>query len=338
LTLMNASWKHMVLVLGVVLALTGRGQVWGQTDLIGTDVTSDTSQTNPDLKKYMPFVLVPLIGKATVIFPGQSPIKVSKDDLGDLIGNYVENLSNQLSPDNVLESIGNSATGAFSGIKDELSDEVSNLIGEQEDKIMQGISDKIAQLAASIADVGTTPAGEVERLKKMVAEGYSNQQKITYQTLKVDYAWKKAHTSLSPEFCAYYKELNIKGLFDAIQKHTNSLSQLLSSPVFTAQEQKGYQSLIKSTAQTNDLAAAVNIVCNVGSDGKGTAVSWMAQGERMDILDQSAVAIKKRLEDIGGLRDELRRIYVYRIGKQQSDEFKQRSFHQKSGLNHVYAN
>jgi|GEM_PF-4403587 len=335
---MNASWKHMVLVLGVVLALTGRGQVWGQTDLIGTDVTSDTSQTNPDLKKYMPFVLVPLIGKATVIFPGQSPIKVSKDDLGDLIGNYVENLSNQLSPDNVLESIGNSATGAFSGIKDELSDEVSNLIGEQEDKIMQGISDKIAQLAASIADVGTTPAGEVERLKKMVAEGYSNQQKITYQTLKVDYAWKKAHTSLSPEFCAYYKELNIKGLFDAIQKHTNSLSQLLSSPVFTAQEQKGYQSLIKSTAQTNDLAAAVNIVCNVGSDGKGTAVSWMAQGERMDILDQSAVAIKKRLEDIGGLRDELRRIYVYRIGKQQSDEFKQRSFHQKSGLNHVYAN
>ena len=335
---MNASWKHMVLVLGVVLALTGRGQVWGQTDSTGTDVTSDTSQTNPDLKKYMPFVRVPLIGKATVIFPGQSPIKVSKDDLGDLIGNYVENLSNQLSPDNVLESISNSATGAFSGIKDELSDEVSNLIGEQEDKIMQGISDKIAQLATSIADVGTTPAGEVERLKKMVAEGYSNQQKITYQTLKVDYAWKKSHTSLSPEFCAYYKELNIKGLFDAIQKHTNSLNQLLSSPVFTAQERKGYQSLIKSTAQTNDLAAAVNIVCNVGSDGKGTAVSWMAQGERMDILDQSAMAIKKRLEDIGGLRDELRRIYVYRIGKQQSDEFKQRSFHQKSGLNHVYAN
>jgi hypothetical protein len=299
---------------------------WGQ----------DTTGTSPDMSQYMPIVDVPLVGKATVIFPGQPPQKVSKDDLGDVIGNYVENLSNQLSPDNVLGSITSDLTGYFSSIKDELSDEISNLIGEQEDQIMSGISDKIAQLASSIADVGTTPAGEVERLKKMVADGYSAQQKITYQTLKVDYAWKKSHTTLSPEFCSYYKELNIKGLFDAVKAHVQSLNTLLSSPVFTARERQGYQTLIKSVGDTKDLAAAVNIVCNLGSNGRGTTVSWMAQGERMDVLDQSATDIKKRLEAIGGLRDELRRIYVYRIAKQQSEEFKHGSFQKKSGLNHVY--
>lgn len=299
---------------------------------------STDSTGTPDMNQYMPIVDVPLFGKATVIFPGQKPIKVSKDDLGDVIGEYVENLSNQLSPDNVLSSITSDVTGYFSGIKDELSDEVSNLIGEKEDQIMSGISDKIAQLASKIADVGTTPAGEVERLKKMVADGYSTQQKITYQTLKVDYAWKKSHTTLSPEFCAYYKELNIKGLFDAIKTHTQDLSKLLNSPAFSASEREGYQSLIKSLGNTNDLATAVNIACNLGSTGKGTTVSWMAQGERMDVLDQSATAMKKRLEDIGGLRDELRRIYVYRIAQQQSDEFKQKSFQKKSGLNHVYTN
>ena len=309
-----------------LLMLIRFSTAWGQ----------DTTGTSPDMSQYMPIVDVPLVGKATVIFPGQPPQKVSKDDLGDVIGNYVENLSNQLSPDNVLGSITSDLTGYFSSIKDELSDEISNLIGEQEDQIMSGISDKIAQLASSIADVGTTPAGEVERLKKMVADGYSAQQKITYQTLKVDYAWKKSHTTLSPEFCSYYKELNIKGLFDAVKAHVQSLNTLLSSPVFTARERQGYQTLIKSVGDTKDLAAAVNIVCNLGSNGRGTTVSWMAQGERMDVLDQSATDIKKRLEAIGGLRDELRRIYVYRIAKQQSEEFKHGSFQKKSGLNHVY--
>lgn len=300
--------------------------------------SADTTGTPPDMSQYMPIVDVPLIGKATVIFPGQAPIKVAKDDLGDVIGNYVENLSNQLSPDNVLSSIGTDLTGYFASMKDELSDEVSNLIGEKEDQIMSGISDKIAQLASKIADVGTTPAGEVERLKKMVADGYSAQQKITYQTLKVDYAWKKSHTSLSPEFCSYYKELNIKGLFDAVKSHVQDLNKVLSSPVFSAQERQGYASLLKSVGNTQDLASSVNIVCNLGSNGLGVTVSWMSQGERMDVLDQAAEDIKKRLEAIGSLRDQLRRIYVYRIAKQQSDEFKQNSFQRKSGLNHVYSN
>ncbi|CCH57596.1 hypothetical protein BN8_p06789 (plasmid) [Fibrisoma limi BUZ 3] len=286
----------------------------------------------------MPKVKIPVLGKATITWPDGRTQKVDRDDLGDVLSDYVEGIANQLSPDNVLGSIVSDITGVYTGIRDELSDEVSNLIGEAENQIMSGISDKIAQLASQIADVGTTPAGEVERLKKMVADGYSAQQKITYQTLKVDYAWKKSHTSLSPEFCSYYKELNIKGLFDAVKFHVQDLNKLLSSPVFTAQERQGYQSLVKSLGDTKDLASAVNIVCNLGANGRGVTVSWMAQGERMDVLDQSATAIKKRLEDIGGLRDELRRIYVYRIAKQQSDEFKQRSFQTKSGLNHVYTN
>ena len=318
-----------LIVGSLLLTLTPVG-VWGQTD---------SSATTPDFSQYMPIVDVPLIGKPTVTFPGQAPIKVSRDDLGDVIGNYVENLANQLSPDNVLGSITDDLLGGFSNVKDELSDEVSALIGEKEDEIMAGISDKIAQLASMIADVGTTPAGEVERLKKMVAKGYSAQQRITYQTLKVDYAWKKSHTSLSPEFCSYYKELNIKGLFDAIKKHVQDLNGLLETPVFTAQERQGYKTLIKAVGDTRDLASAVNIVCNLGSNGQGVTVSWMAQGERMEVLDQSAVAIKKRLEAVGGLRDELRRIYVYRMAKQQSDEFKQKgTFQKKSGLNHVYSN
>lgn len=326
---MSVNQNFRLLLLGVVMATMFQNRAWGQTDSTGS---------TPDYSQYMPIVEVPLIGKATVKFPGQPPIKVNKDDLGDVIGEYVENLSNQLSPDNVLASISDELNNSFTAIKDELSDEVSDLIGEAEDKIMKGISDKIAQLATMIADVGTTPAGEVERLKKMVADGYSSQQKITYQTLKVDYAWKKSHTALSPEFCAYYKELNLKGLFDAIKKHVRELDKVLASPVFTAQERTGYQTLVKAVADTKDLSSAVNIACNLGSDGKGVTVSWMAQGERMDILDQSAAAIKKRLEDVGSLRDELRRIYVYRIGKQQSDEFKQSTFHKKSGLNHVYSN
>ncbi|AUD05315.1 zinc-binding metallopeptidase family protein [Spirosoma pollinicola] len=326
---MKKNHKIIGLLVCVLVTIAGQPIAWGQTD---------SSGSAPDYSQYMPIVDVPLIGKPTVTFPGQAPIKVSKDDLGDVIGNYVENLSNQLSPDNVLSSIGSDLTGYFASMKDELSDEVSGLIGEAEDQIMSGISDKIAQLASTIADVGTTPAGEVERLKKMVAEGYTSQQKITYQTLKVDYAWKKSHTTLSPEFCSYYKELNIKGLFDAVKFHVRELDKILSSPVFTDKERQGYQSLIKSVGATNDLASSVNIVCNLGSSGQGVTVSWMAQGERMDVLDQAATAIKKRLEDVGSLRDELRRIYVYRIAKQQANEFKQGSFQKKSGLNHVDTN
>lgn len=326
---MKRNMKGWWLIVAVLMEIAGPNLACAQTDTTGS---------TPDYSQYMPIVEVPLIGKATVKFPGQPPIKVAKDDLGDVIGDYVENITNQLSPDNVLGSISDELNNSFNAVKDELSDEVSNLIGEKEDEIMRGISDKIAQLASKIADVGTTPAGEVERLKKMVAAGYSSQQKITYQTLKVDYAWKKSHTALSPEFCAYYKELNIKGLFDAIKKHVQDLDKVLSSPAFTAQERTGYQTLIKSISDTKDLSSAVNIACNLGSDGKGVTVSWMAQGERMDIIDQSAVAIKKRLEDVGSLRNELRRIYVYRIAKQQSDEFKQSTFHKKSGLNHVYSN
>ena len=315
-------------LLGLLL-LTGLQTLKAQTD---------SSSTTPNYDQYIPIIDVPLIGKPTVTFPGQAPIKVSKDDLGDVVGNYMENLVNQLSPDNVLSSIESDLLGTYSHIKDELSDEVSALIGEKEDEIMKGISDKIAQLASKIADVETTPASEVERLKKMVAKGYSAQQRITYQTLKVDYAWKKSHTTLSGEFCAYYKELNIKGLIDGLKKHVNDLNKMLASPVFSAQERQGYESLIKSTADTRDIAVAVNIVCNLGGNGKSVTTSWMAQGERMDVLDQSASAAKKRLEEIGILRDDLRRIYVYRMAKQQSDEFKQGSFQKKSGLNHVYSN
>lgn len=323
---------HLKNGVSLLLVLTACG---GATRVFGQD--TDTGAT-PDVNSYVPKVDIPILGKAWVTFPGQETIRVSKDDLGDVIGNYVENLSNQLSPDNVLGSVTSDLNGYFSGMKDELSDEVSNLIGEKEDQIMQGISDRIAQLAASIADVGTTPAGEVERLKKIVAEGYTSQQRITYQTLKVDYAWKKSHTSLSPEFCDYYKELNIKGLFDAMKALGQQVSGLLASPAFTDQERQGYKTLLQSVSNTKDLSSAVNIACNLGSDGQSTTVSWMAQGERMEVLDQSAVAIKKRLEDLGSLRDELRRIYVYRIGKQQSDEFKQGAFQKKSGLNHVYTN
>lgn len=299
--------------------------------------TSDSS-TNP-LQQYMPFVDVPLIGKATVVLPGQGAMKVSKDDLGDVLSNYVEQISNQLSPNSVASSITGNISSAFNNAKDALSDEVSSLIGETENKIMQGITDQISQIASSIAGLETTPVSEVDRLKKMVAEGYSDQQKISYQNLKVDYAWKKSNTTLSTEFCNFYNQLNVKGLFEAVGSLKSNVQGILNSGVFSSQERQGYQSILNSVSNTQDLASAINIICNKGSDGKGSgdeeSVIWMSQGERMDILQQCATILKKRIESIGSIRNQLRKVYVYRYTTQQASDFKQGSFKSKSALNHV---
>ena len=316
---------NVIILVAAVLLVVGQHRAWGQTD---------STDTPPDYSQYMPKVEVPLIGKPTVTFPGQEPIKVSRDDLGDLLADYVEKISNQLSPDD-NNSLGD-LQSSWSGIKDELSDEVSNLIGEKEDEIMAGISDKIAKIAANLADVGTTPASEVDRLKKMVAKGYTAQQKITYQTLKVDYAWKKWNTTLSPEFCDYYNSLNVKSLFSAVKNQGTQVGTLLSKPVFTAAERQGYHKLLNALTDTRDLTTAVNIVCNKGAGGKQLTLAWMSQGERMDVLDQSAEALKQRLLDIGSFKDQLRQVYVYRYGRLQSSEYMQLNFKKKSALNHVY--
>lgn len=320
--------------IGVIVLLAGLTWGWaGQA--VAQDVDPDSTLTSPapapGQEQYVPKVEIKR-GLAKVTFSDGRVVVVPVGALGDLMAQYAEDLANNLSPDNAGDGAVNQV---WQGIKDELSDEVSKLIGETEEKIMNGISDLVTQLAASIADVGTTPVSEVQRLKKMVKDGYTEAQKITYQNLKVDYAWKKSNTELSSEFTTYYNNLGIKKLFDAMSTTVDDTEKILNQSVFTGSERAYYQNLLTKISNVKDLSSQVNIVCNKGATGSESTATWMTQAERMDILDGTYSTLKDRIKDVMTVQKSLRSTYVYRLEAVARTKYVNTLYNSKSALNHA---
>lgn len=252
----------------------------------------------------MPLVL-PVPGSAnklfTVVLPGQPPMVVPAEKLGDVIAAYTEGLTDGLDQD-FGSAVINRAWGS---VRDELSGEVENLLGEAENVIMQGISDQVESLVGQVLNV--SPVSEVARLRRMMKDGLSKQQKMAYQDLKVDVAWRKSHTELSASFVEYYNALDIKSKFKWVSTQASQCERALASAWLTAGEATLYRGSVQQLADVVDLTTDVNIVCNRGKSGV-----WMGESERIALLDEVVADLHRRAVALQSLHQQLRTAAVHR--------------------------
>lgn len=252
----------------------------------------------------MPLVL-PVPGSAnklfTVVLPGHPPMVVPAEKLGDVMAAYTDGLVDKMDVD-FGPAVINRAWGA---IRDEVSGEVENLLGEAENAIMQGIGDQVESLVGQA--LNASPVSEVVRLRRMMKDGLSKQQKIAYQDLKMDVAWRKAHTELSASFVDYYNALDIKSKFRWVSTQADLCDRALVSAWLTPEEAGLYRDNVRELADVTDLIADVNTVCNRGKSGV-----WMAESERIALLDDVVSDLHRRAVALQGLHQQLRTAAVHR--------------------------
>jgi hypothetical protein len=226
---------------------------------------------------------------------------VPAEKLGDVMAAYTEGLAAVLDQD-----VGPAAINrAWGGIRDEISGEVESLLGEAENAIMQGIGDQMESLVGQV--LNASPVSEVVRLRRMMKDGLSKQQKMAYQDLKVDVAWRKAHTELSASFVEYYNALDIKSKFKWVSTQASQCERALASAWLTAAETALYRESVEGLADVADLTADVNTVCNRGKSGV-----WMAESERITLLDEVVADLHRRAVALQSLHQQLRTAAVHR--------------------------
>lgn len=300
-------------------------------------IAEDTASTNLTPQGLIPAVIVPRIGKATVVFPGQAPIKVKKEELGDVLDAYAQEITQRYAP-SYAEAESNGGLLPFTGSSDGLSSEIEQILGESEQTIMSGIKDELQQLIGNA--LNTSPVSEVVRLKKMVKDAYTKQQRVAYQEYKVDFAWKKAHTELSKGFVSYYSKLNLKDSFAAVERAYGECRAILTDPVFTATESAECEKQLKVLAESKDLTSEVNIVCNrgEGSSSGGEKTVWMSEAERVTILDQVHDELMDRLNQLLDYRQKLLGVVSYRYKQAYRNQSAQRLYKENSALNRSIKN
>lgn len=216
------------------------------------------------------------------------------------------------------------------GLADDLTGEIENLIGETENSIMQGIQDELNNLLSNalgqLFDV--SPISAVNSLQSMVKDGLSKQQKIEYQNYKVDYAWKKAHTELSPAFATYYKELNLNQLTDAIQASKKAAEKFLSTSAFTSTEADVMRQALSNVADTGDLEAEVKTIINLGSKPV-----WMSEGERLSALNTVRTDLYDRIKRMNQSLNLIRASYQFRSREIAKNAYRQGLYNSNTNLN-----
>ena len=216
------------------------------------------------------------------------------------------------------------------GLGDDLTGEIENIIGETENSIMQGIQDELNNLLSNalgqLFDV--SPISAVNSLQSMVKDGLSKQQKIEYQNYKVDYAWKKAHTELSPAFATYYKELNLNQLTDAIQTSKKAAEKFLNTSAFTASEADVMRQALSNVADTGDLEAEVKTIINLGSKPV-----WMSEGERLSVLNTVRTDLYDRIKRMNQTLNLIRASYQFRSREIAKNAYRQGLYNSNTNLN-----
>ena len=216
------------------------------------------------------------------------------------------------------------------GLSDDLTKEIENIIGETENSIMQGIQDQLNSLLSNalgqLFDV--SPISAVNSLQSMVKDGLSKQQKIEYQNYKVDYAWKKAHTELSPAFATYYKELNLNQLTDAIQSSKKAAEKFLNTSAFTASEADVMRQALSNVADTGDLEAEVKTIINLGNKPV-----WMSEGERLSALNTVRTDLYDRIKRMNQTLNLIRASYQFRSREIAKNAYRQGLYNSNTNLN-----
>lgn len=226
---------------------------------------------------------------------------VPAEKLGDVMAAYTEGLAGQLDQDFAPAVINR----AWGNVRDEISGEVESLLGEAENAIMQGIGDQVESLVGQV--LNASPVSEVVRLRRMMKDGLSKQQKMAYQDLKVDVAWRKAHTELSASFVDYYNALDVKSKFKWVSTQASQCERALTSAWLTSGEATLYRGSVEELADVGDLTIDVNTVCNRGKSGV-----WMAESERIAILDDVVADLHRRAVALQNLHQQLRTAAVHR--------------------------
>lgn len=222
------------------------------------------------------------------------------------------------------------AQSLIGGLGDDLTQEIENIIGETENSIMQGIQEELTELLGNALGqlLDISPISAVKSLQSMVKDGLSKQQKIEYQNYKVDYAWKKAHTELSPAFATYYRELNLNQLTDAIQASKKAADKFLNTSAFTANEASAMRQALNDVAETRDLEAEVKTVINLG--GKPV---WMSEGERLSALNAVRTDLYDRIKRMNQTLNLIRATYQYRSREIARNAYRQALYKQNTNLN-----
>lgn len=209
---------------------------------------------------------------------------------------------------------------------DDITRQIEDILGETERDIMQGIKDELMNILNDILNV--SPTSEVARLRKMMKEGFSRQQKIEYQDYKVNFEWKKAHTELSPTFVKFYDKLDIQADFGQVSNAAKPVQKLLNQSVFSANEVSAYRTIVEQLANTDDLAMEVRFTVNLGQKPV-----WMSEGERVKVLEHVQEELAERQRALRTVASELQRAYAYRA-KQAYEAAAAKAFYKdKSSIN-----
>lgn len=239
-----------------------------------------------------------------VKLPGQPLRLVRADELDAYLTAHAQTLLARFPP--------TSASGAdrpWTGLRDELSTELEQLLGETEASIMGGIRSEVENLVEGAlgSALGVSPISEVARLRALMKEGLSTQQKIAYQDLKADRAWQKAHTELSPHFVAYYNAVDMPTRFASVTTQAAGCERALTSSWLTSGEVNLYRQAVRRESDVRDLVVDVRTVCHEG----GYRV-WMAESDRVAVIDDVLAELHRRAEVLSRIRNQLHQAAVHR--------------------------
>ena len=220
--------------------------------------------------------------------------------------------------------------GLGNGLANDLTNEIEGIIGETENAIMQGIQDELNGLLGNALGqlLDVSPISAVKSLQTMVKDGLSKQQKIEYQHYKVDYAWKKAHTDLSPAFTTYYNELNLAQLTNAIRIGKKAAQKFLNTAAFTPKEANAMRQALGEVADTRDLETEVKTVINLG----GRPV-WMSEGERLSALNAVRTDLYNRIKRMNQALNLIRATYQFRSREIAKNAYRKGLYRRDSNLN-----
>lgn len=211
-------------------------------------------------------------------------------------------------------------------MEDDITRQIDTILGEAGSDIMQGIRDEVMNILGDLLNV--SPTSEVARLRKMMKEGFSRQQKIEYQDYKVNFEWKKAHTELSPTFVNFYDQLNLKSDFNVISNAATPIHSLLNKGVFAQNEVAAYRKIVAQIANTDDLAMEVRFTVNLGQQPV-----WMSEGERVKVLENVRQELAERHRALQAVGGELQRAYAYRAKKAYETTAVKGFYKDRSSLN-----
>jgi hypothetical protein len=183
----------------------------------------------------------------------------------------------------------------------EIGQEIDNMLSSggkliNLDNIQSSLLDQLSNMLSSqlASALGSSPISEVNALKGVITESYNKQQKMISTQIEIEQEKNKAMTTISPQVANYYNDINLSAKFSELSQKTNTCkNNITGAKGINVGTKELFISLLNKNSQCSELKAKVRTVTNQNGQ------VWMGEAERVQILNDVALEVDKKLSFVG---------------------------------------